>query len=272
MAAASYYQLNQLQHSNNHHPPQPDYSYHGAYSSSHTGPIPTHHSPQPTIAPTAEPLLKPKPGFSVTSSGSQPPSLYNDSGDPNVGPDRLDVQKQQQYTRWQRVSTLLSKLTTVVFAGIMFAIMVYIVVTHQRTRVVVRGGRTPWPKETKVWPTYMLLGASGVALGLAIFTLAFYCCSFERARRSWKMQLVKNVVSAIIWIGVSAIYRYEKSTNGVDNDLWGWSCSPKALAIQAEFQDVINFQPLCRAQVIVHPHPDSLHAAARIIADTFGGK
>ena len=48
-----------------------------------------------------------------------------------------------------------------------------------------------------------------------------------------------------IWIGVSSAYRIGKD----GNDLWGWTCSPKAQKIQGEFRDVINFERFCSIQV-----------------------
>ena len=237
MSAAQYYQLNQ------YHPAPPaavaeqpnsaPFDPYNAYLhvSSHNG-IPPRSS---------EPLLAPGdgkiPGVQITSPG---------------GTDRLGERKVQKSLRRQRITKLASKTASVFFAGIMFAIMVELIIVRQRTLTVVRGGRNPWPKETKIWPTYMLLAASGSTVVLALVSLVFYCCAYDRAHRSWKLTLVRNVMHVLIWITVSALYRYEKSLGGKPDDLWGWSCSPEAQKIQAEFQDVVHFRSLCTAQVCLY--------------------
>ena len=48
-----------------------------------------------------------------------------------------------------------------------------------------------------------------------------------------------------VWIATAAAYRVGKT----GNDLWGWTCSTKAAAIQSEFEVVINFQSFCDVQV-----------------------
>jgi hypothetical protein len=53
----------------------------------------------------------------------------------------------------------------------------------------------------------------------------------------------------IIWAISAAIYRLEKDKGGKHNDLWGWTCSGPADAIQTIFKDEINFNTYCNAQV-----------------------
>lgn len=247
MSAAAYYQLNQMPQGQTNHPTYP------------AQPIPYHQPPTPGDhgyetaynpgKPAEQPLLKPHPV--IVESHSKPSSIiHNNDDDPSLPDDRLSRQKVQKYSRFQRVTQLASKAFTVVFSSIMFGLMVWVVDVHQKTKDVVRRGRTAWPlnNPTKVWPTYMLLAASALSVLIAVGTLIFYCCAFERASRSWKLTLLRNVVGAVSWIVVSVVYRIEKSYGGRDDDIWGWSCSPKAQAIQAQFADVISFKPLCRAQ------------------------
>ena len=60
---------------------------------------------------------------------------------------------------------------------------------------------------------------------------------------------MKYAVHILAWAIVSFLYRYEKSLHGVDNDLWGWACNQERTAIQQEFRGVVEFTPLCNAQV-----------------------
>lgn len=162
---------------------------------------------------------------------------------------RLRQRKYQTLKRYLRIEKIVTKVITVLFSTIMFAIMVFMVVKYQSTKDEVRGGRTAWPKQPKLWPTFMLLVGAGFTLLLSLITLLSYCCAFKKARRSWKLTVMKYVIHIGAWLVISALYRYEKSTNGVNNDLWGWSCSTEATAIQSEFNGVVNFSSLCGVQV-----------------------
>lgn len=98
----------------------------------------------------------------------------------------------------------------------------------------------------------MLLGGAGLTLLLSAVTLFSYCFCFDKARGSWKLTLVKYVIHILAWIIISALYRYENGLHGVNNDLWGWSCSQEAAVIQPEFNGVVNFQSLCSVQVTLY--------------------
>ena len=162
---------------------------------------------------------------------------------------RLRQRKYQSLKRYLRIGKIVSKVITVLFSTIMFAIMLFMVIKYQTTKGELRGGRTAWPKQPKLWPTFMLLVGAGFTLLLSCITLLSYCCAFNKARRSWKITVVKYVIHIGAWLIISTLYRYEKSTHGVNNDLWGWSCSTKAAALQSEFNGVVNFSSLCSVQV-----------------------
>lgn len=162
---------------------------------------------------------------------------------------RLRQRKYQTLKRYLRIGKIVTKVITILFSTIMFAIMVFMVIKYQSSKDEIRGGRTAWPKQPKLWPTFMLLVGAGFTLLLSLMTLLSYCCAFDKARRSWKLTVVKYVIHIGAWLVISALYRYEKSTRGVNNDLWGWSCSTEATALQAEFSGVVNFSSLCSVQV-----------------------
>lgn len=162
---------------------------------------------------------------------------------------RLRQRKYQTLKRYLRIGKIITKVITVLFSTIMFAIMIFVVIKYQSTKDDFRGGRTAWPKSPKLWPTFMLLVGAGLTLLLSFITILSYCCAFNKARRSWKLTMVKYVIHIGAWLVISALYRYEKSLNGVNSDLWGWSCSTEATALQSEFNGVVNFSSLCSVQV-----------------------
>ncbi len=162
---------------------------------------------------------------------------------------RLRQRKYQRLKRYLRIGRILTKIITILFSAVMFAIMMFMVIKYQSTKDETRGGRTAWPKDPRLWPTFMLLVGAGLTLLLSFITLLSYCCAFDKARRSWKLTIVRYVIHIGAWVVISTLYRYEKSTHGVDNDLWGWSCSTKAAELQSEFNGVVNFSSLCSVQV-----------------------
>ncbi|KAF6224522.1 hypothetical protein HO133_011099 [Letharia lupina] len=161
---------------------------------------------------------------------------------------RLRQRRFQTLKRYLRIGKIVTKVITILFSTVMFAIMLFTVIKYQSTKGEFRGGRTAWPKQPKLWPTFMLLAGAGLTLLLSSITLLSYCCAFDKARRSWKLTVVKYVIHIGAWLVISALYRYEKSTHGVSNDLWGWSCSTEATALQSEFNGVVHFSSLCSVQ------------------------
>ena len=193
--------------------------------------------PPHLISPSIKPLVH-------SSHGAVPQPLKIQT--PNS---RLRQRKYQTLKRYLRIGKIITKAITVLFSAIMFAIMLFIAIKYQTTKDEVLGGRTAWPKQPKLWPTFMLLVGAGLTLLLSFITLLSYCCAFNKARRSWKLTVVKYVIHIGAWLIISTLYRYEKSTHGVNNDLWGWSCSTEAAALQSEFNGVVNFSSSCSVQV-----------------------
>lgn len=166
---------------------------------------------------------------------------------PNLG--RLKHRKLEKLKRYGRVIKFLSETISSLFSLAMFVLMVYVIIEYAVTKDKIRGGRSPWPKNAKVWPTIMLLIASAFTLVTSAVILFAYCCCFKRAQGSWKITLAKYAVHTVAWIIISVIYRYERGLHGKNNDLWGWACAEKASPIQDQFNGVINFKSLCTGQV-----------------------
>jgi hypothetical protein len=100
----------------------------------------------------------------------------------------------------------------------------------------------------------MYFSIAAVSFIINLGTLIAYFHSVKRANLVSTIGTVFNVFIAaanlIVWIVAAAIYKYEKeiTTEGKHNDLWGWSCSGAADAIQDAFQDQVNFSKYCTIQ------------------------
>ena len=246
MAAASYYRLDsypEMDSSNNHsslHPQPEGTQSHQIPYSGYSSDSNYYDPPKPVDQP-------PKPPLRILTAQSPGPLKVSD---PSTS--RLRQRKFQKYKRYLRIGKIATKAITVIFSTIMFAFMVFMTLKYQTTKNEIRNERNAWPKHPKLWPTFLLLGGAGLTLLLSAVTLFSYCFCFGKARGSWKLTLVKYAIHILAWIIISTIYRYEKGLHEVNNDLWGWSCSQKAAAIQSEFNGVVNFQSLCSVQVTLY--------------------
>ena len=108
--------------------------------------------------------------------------------------------------------------------------------------------RGPWFKESKTWPTVLLMVTSAVSLLLNVVVVVAYFKSVETANTAAaNFMYISYIIAAIhvgMWIPTAAAYRAGK--NG--EDLWGWSCSNKAEQIQTAFQGVVDFKRACHIQ------------------------
>ena len=164
--------------------------------------------------------------------------------------DRIPRKRFESLKRYFSIVQTTAQVVSTLLTGIMFGIMVFVNIKFYTTRGTVKEGRNPWPKGgTKVWPSFVLLVAAGVTLGISTVILLSYCCKFRRLQQSVKLTFGLYAVHIAVWIVISVIYRYEKSLHGNNDDLWGWSCSTQAANIQKLFDGVVDFRGLCRAQV-----------------------
>ena len=152
----------------------------GAYNSLPDQQQPLHHPQHPNYSPSAhynQPTAY-SPG-SCESKPCQPQSRL-----------RLSLVKIRRYTKILTiVSTSISTLLTLV----MEAAMIYMSYTfhHTKDNNPGYGDRSgPWAKKTKLWPTYLLLGASGITCLLSVGMLIVTCCrSRKKAVFSLPLQL-----------------------------------------------------------------------------------
>ncbi|KAK0514293.1 hypothetical protein JMJ35_002910 [Cladonia borealis] len=240
MAAESYYHLNAYPASSQQPPP-------GMYSGDNYNPAPSKpqlqtstHSTYNALPP--RPLSPPvKPNTQLLSK----PHTTNSHTTPN---ERLKQRKYLKLKRYLRVGKVLVQAISTLLSAIMFGAMAFMSIKYYDTRNETRGGRTAWPKNPKLWPTFLLLIGAGITLIVSIITLISYCWFLKKAKRSWKLTVSKYAIHLGAWAIITILYRYEKDVHGSDNDLWGWTCSEEVAALQAEFNDVVGFSSLCNLQ------------------------
>ena len=119
------------------------------------------------------------------------------------------------------------------------------------TRNIIRENRNPWAAGSQIWPTILLLVTSGLSLLASLLILSSYCLGGNGVKSANKMSTRAGVPVTIaeacahlaIWLSTAVAYRIGKT----GKDLWGWSCDPKAQAIQNVFPEV-DFGFLCNVQ------------------------
>lgn len=144
-----------------------------------------------------------------------------------------------------RILRFVSRLAATVVSVVTTTQEIVTLRTYLSTRNVQRGGRGPWAKQTSLWPTIMLLSASGITTILGVVILIAYLTSIKKANKvstaeTW-VSVTVEVAHIILWIVVAILYRLGK--NG--KDLWGWACSPVAQGIQSNFSNVLHFDAVC---------------------------
>jgi hypothetical protein len=99
----------------------------------------------------------------------------------------------------------------------------------------------------------MYFSLATVSLVLNMSVLVGYMVSMKMFKITSKLStLVTGVIlvgNLTVWTASIAIYRYEKNLKGKSNDLWGWTCSGPAKALQKIFEKEVQFDTYCNMQV-----------------------
>jgi hypothetical protein len=97
-------------------------------------------------------------------------------------------------------------------------------------------------------------GVAAVSTLLNFITIFSYKYGVEKANTanyftqafSWVIMLG----NLIVWSVAAGMYRSEMDKGGKSNDLWGWTCSAAAQAIQKEFAHEVDFDQYCNVQSV----------------------
>ncbi|KAH0537263.1 hypothetical protein FGG08_005925 [Glutinoglossum americanum] len=148
-----------------------------------------------------------------------------------------------------RILRIVSRICTAIFSTVVAVMMGMSIHKFSSTKNIYINGRTAWAKNTKLWPTVMLFSVAAVTVTFNLIILVAYLRSVKTANRVSTVSSIFGVLvfggHVVVWVSAAALYRYGKDTNGVHNDLWGWSCSKGADKIQSTFHSVVNFDRLC---------------------------
>jgi hypothetical protein len=112
--------------------------------------------------------------------------------------------------------------------------------------------RTAWAKDTRAWPTLAYFAVAAISTLLNFITIFSYKYGVEKANTanyitqtfSWFVMLG----NLIVWSVAAGMYRREMDKGGRNNDLWGWTCSAAARAIQKDFAHEVDFDKFCNVQ------------------------
>ncbi len=108
--------------------------------------------------------------------------------------------------------------------------------------------RGPWAKQTKTWPTTVLLVTSTLSFIISAVVMVSYVRGIQAANAAHEYGSYLGfgifIAHVGMWIAVAVAYRAGKDSN----DLWGWTCDEKAMKIQKPFEKVINFKRYCDIQ------------------------
>ena len=148
-----------------------------------------------------------------------------------------------------RILKLLARLITLGLACYGVVSQAMTLEKYLSTRGIIRNNRNPWAAGTYLWPTILLLSTSSLTVLISVATMLSYFCTGVKganavaARAGVPMSIAENLAHLAVWIATAVGYRLGKT----GSDLWGWSCDPKANAIQNVFPEV-NFSMFCNVQ------------------------
>jgi hypothetical protein len=114
--------------------------------------------------------------------------------------------------------------------------------------------RTAWAKNTRAWPTWAYFAVAATSTLLNFITIFAYRYGVEKANKAnyvtQTFSLVVMLGNLIVWSVAAGMYRHEMGKGGKNDDLWGWTCSAGARAIQKEFKADVDFGKFCNVQSV----------------------
>jgi hypothetical protein len=114
--------------------------------------------------------------------------------------------------------------------------------------------RTAWAKSTRAWPTWAYFAVAATSTLLNFITIFAYRYGVEKANKAnyvtQTFSLVVMLGNLIVWSVAAGMYRHEMGKGGKNDDLWGWTCSAGARAIQKEFKADVDFGKFCNVQSV----------------------
>jgi hypothetical protein len=132
----------------------------------------------------------------------------------------------------------------------MIGILTYALAKYFLTKnKIIAGNVHPWITPATLWPSFMLLAISVVTFIMNLITIISYACGISAANRT--SSVTSYIVYAmtglhvVVWGFAIGAYKMGRT----ESSLWGYSCSDKSDAIQAQVKSYLNFGKLCTMQV-----------------------
>ncbi|MCJ1474101.1 hypothetical protein MMC13_002759 [Lambiella insularis] len=171
---------------------------------------------------------------------------------PMISSDLETLHRGHANKRHVRALRFSSRLLSVILSSYMVASMACTLTKYYTTRNkdVSGNGGHPWPSNTTLWPTFMVLAFAVVSMVMDLITLCSYCCGGAiAANRSGQVMgyigYAVLVVHAIVWIVTTGLF---KMASNAGNDLYGFSCSAKADMLESQVESYLDFDSLCMVQ------------------------
>jgi len=189
---------------------------------------------------------------SVYSVSPPSPNEATRSTPRNVGFDNSlsDLEKKDlAYKRRIRILRLISRFGSLILNGYMLGTLSFALAKYYLTKnKIINGNQHPWATPTKLWPTIMLLAIATVTFLMNFITICAYICGVGAANKTSSVFSIVGYVMLAVHVVVWAVSAgaFKMASDG--HDLWGWSCSPNADAIQAEVKAFMDFGQLCTIQ------------------------
>jgi len=161
-----------------------------------------------------------------------------------------DLEKKDlAYKRRIRLLRLISRFGSLILNGYMLGTLSFSLAKYFLTKnKIISGNVHPWANPTKLWPTIMLLAIATVTFLMNFITLCAYLCGVGAANKTNSIfSIVGYIMLAahvVVWAVSAGAFKMARD----GHDLWGWSCSPNADAIQEEVQAFMDFGKLCTIQ------------------------
>ncbi|KAL0633053.1 hypothetical protein Q9L58_008063 [Maublancomyces gigas] len=169
------------------------------------------------------------------------------------GPDnhsRLE-RRDARLKRQIRYLKFVSRLLGLMMSGVVVGMMINTTVSYFGSRTTTIDGLTPWPTSPKIWPTFMMMSVSALGLLTNAVVVISYISGQKAANDASSVASFFSGLSIlthlVVWAVAAGLFKQQNATNGVENDLWSWSCSTTADARAEAFKEVVNYDFLCKS-------------------------
>jgi len=162
----------------------------------------------------------------------------------------FDMEKKDLvYKRRIRVLRLISRIGSLILNAYMVGTLSFSLAKYYLTKnKVISGNSHPWATPTVLWPTIMLLSIAIITFIMNFVTICTYICGVGAANKtsSFFSYVGYAMLAAHVVVWAVSAGAFKMASNG--RDLWGWSCSLNADAIQEEVKAFMDFGKLCTIQ------------------------